>query len=208
MPTLYTPKRACLLQFEAIVWWDPETSECQTRCHQEPTVNKLVTLFGPKCKFNLVRPQPRILIHPSALKEKPHVYKHSCLRPEKSFDQYTIAAFQRLQNGTSKTKTLSKWTPKVTVPQPFKMTLRYWKMLVQQQLLNLENNTPKPDQPTQNDFWIKFCEKRGKNSLQKCENIKKCNSPKKFIKPRNCLDSKPIQFPKPPIRLTCPPKLG
>ncbi|KAI6189785.1 hypothetical protein M3Y97_00046200 [Aphelenchoides bicaudatus] len=70
------------------------------------------------------RPQPQILIHPSALKGKPKIYRHSCVRPEKSFDQFTVAAFQRLQSGTAKTKTTSKWVPRVTVPQPFKMTLR------------------------------------------------------------------------------------
>ncbi|KAI6213681.1 hypothetical protein M3Y94_00179900 [Aphelenchoides besseyi] len=48
------------------------------------------------------------------------------VRSEPSFDRYTISAFQRIRTPkvTSRHKPLSKWVPRITIPQPFKMTIR------------------------------------------------------------------------------------
>ncbi|KAI6186724.1 hypothetical protein M3Y98_00163600 [Aphelenchoides besseyi] len=48
------------------------------------------------------------------------------VRSEPSFDRYTVSAFQRIRTPkvASRYKPLSKWVPRITIPQPFKMTIR------------------------------------------------------------------------------------
>ncbi|KAI6192810.1 hypothetical protein M3Y99_01919200 [Aphelenchoides fujianensis] len=46
------------------------------------------------------------------------------VRTEPSFDRYTLAAFQRIRPPAGRHKPQKKWIPRITIPQPFRMTIR------------------------------------------------------------------------------------
>lgn len=137
MQALHKPKWAGLLQPKTTrtLCWFWESGKA--RCCRQKLPNKLAIFLFKNLKFNLARPQAptHILIHPSVFKEKPKIYKHSTsnrqqfylARPEPlNFDRYTVSSFQRVRSGIQRQKTQSKWVPRTTIPQPFKMTLRYF----------------------------------------------------------------------------------